>query len=33
MPDYLPEPVVPNVFGARDSCAYENLMPDDVRWS
>ena len=25
--------VVPNLFGTRDRCPYENLMPDDLRWS
>ena len=23
--------VVPNLFGTRDQCYYENLMPDDLR--
>ena len=25
--------VVPDLFGTRDWCFYENLMPDDLRWS
>ena len=25
--------VVPNIFGTRDQCSYENLIPDDLRWS
>ena len=24
---------VPNLFGTRDQCCSENLMPDDLRWS
>ena len=24
---------IPNLFGIRDQCSYENLMPDDLRWS
>lgn len=23
---------VPNIFGSRDRCAYENLMADELRW-
>ena len=26
-------PAVSNVFGTRDQWSYENLMPDDLRWS
>lgn len=24
---------VPNLFGARHQCSYENLMPNDLKWS
>lgn len=24
---------VPNLFDMRDGCSYENLMPNDMRWS
>lgn len=25
--------VVPDIFGTRDQCSYENLTPDELRWS
>ena len=31
--DEFSKAAVPSLFGTRDWCSCENLMPDDLRWS